>query len=561
MTGSLGLTLFAALLAALVLGTVALRLRLPPIIGYIIAGLVVGPFTPGFVADHEQVLELADIGVALLMFSIGLQFKIRELLNVGRLVLVGVPIQVAIIMLAGLGVGLLVGWSPLEALFVGAAVAICSTVVLAKVVGESALRSTTEGQIAVGWSIMQDLLTVVLVVVLSALAAEGTDLLRGVILPTTIALLFVGGMITIGSRILPPVLSRVARLGSRELFVVAISCIAIGTAFGASSLGVSIALGAFVAGLALSESDLASSVLGEIVPLRELFATIFFVSAGILVQPGEVLKGWPVVLLLLLLIVVVKGSLVAGMAWVGGYRPAVAVRTGGMVAQAGEFSFVLATAGLGVGAVSPDAFSEVMGAVILSMIAAGPVLRVSERLADALDRRLPDRRPMPPLVVPDAPLHRHAVILGYGRTGAAVARVLGARGFAWIAIDGDYTLARDAREAGRPVVYGSVGAPSMLDAVNVGEAHTLVVCVPDAIATRQAVAYARRRNPRIGIVARAQSERDAEELRRMGVERVIVAERQLGNELVRHALRRFGVSDREIAAIVERRPERGSSAT
>lgn len=556
MTGSLGLTLFAALLAALVLGAIAIRLRLPPIIGYIMAGLVVGPFTPGFVADREQVLQLADIGVALLMFSIGLQFKIRELLSVGRLVLIGVPGQVAITMLFGLGIGLLVGWSPLESAFVGAAVAICSTVVLAKVVGESVLRSTTQGQIAVGWSIMQDLLTVVLVVVLSELAAETTDVLRGVVLPTVIALLFVAGVVTIGSRILPPALSRVARLGSRELFVVAISCIAIGTAFGASALGVSIALGAFVAGLALSESDLASSVLGEIVPLRELFSTIFFVSAGILVQPLEVLDGWAVVGMLLVLIVAVKGSIVAGMAWLGGYRPAVSVRAGGMVAQAGEFSFVLATAGLGVGAVSPDAFSEVMGAVILSMIAAGPVFRVSERLADALDRRLPDRRPMPALTLPDAPLRRHAVILGYGRTGSTVARVLEGRGFAWIAIDGDYTVARVAREAGRGVVFGSVGAPSMLDAVNIGDAHTLVVCVPDAIATRQAVAYARRRNPKLGVVARAQSERDAEELRQMGVERVIVADRQLSNELVRHALRRFGISDREITAIVERRPER-----
>jgi CPA2 family monovalent cation:H+ antiporter-2 len=532
---------------------VALRLRLPPIIGYIIAGLVVGPFTPGFVADREQVLQLADIGVALLMFSIGLQFRIRELLSVGRLVLIGVPAQVAITMLFGVGIGLLVGWSPLESAFVGAAVAICSTVVLAKVVGESALRSTTQGQIAVGWSIMQDLLTVVLVVVLSELAADTTDVVRGVLLPTVIALLFVGGVVTIGSRILPPALSRVARLGSRELFVVAISCIAIGTAFGASALGVSIALGAFVAGLALSESDLASSVLGEIVPLRELFSTIFFVSAGILVQPLEVLNGWAVVLLLLLLIIVVKGSLVAGMTWLGGYRPAVAIRAGGMVAQAGEFSFVLATAGLAVGAVSPDAFSEVMGAVILSMIAAGPVLRVSERLADALDRRLPDRRPMPALTMPAAPLHRHAVILGFGRTGSTVARVLEARGFAWIAIDGDYTVARQAREAGRGVIFGSVGAPSMLDAANIGEAHTLIVCVPDAIATRQAVAYARRRSPRLGVVARAQSEQDADELRQMGVERVIVAERQLSNELVRHALRRFGISDREITAIVERR--------
>lgn len=556
MTGSLGVTILAALLAALVLGAVAIRLRLPPIIGYIVAGLAVGPFTPGFLADREQVLELADIGVALLMFSLGLQFTIRELLHVGRVVIVGAPVQVAITMALGIGVGLLIGWTPLEAAFVGGAVAICSTVVLAKVVGEATLRATTQGQIAVGWSIVQDLLTVVLVVVLTALSGDTSNVVTGVVLPAAVALLFVVGVVVIGSRVLPRALGRIARLGSRELFVVAISCIAIGTAFGASALGVSVALGAFVAGLALSESDLAASVLGEIVPLRELFSTIFFVSVGLLLQPTAAVAGWPMVLVLLVLIIVVKGGLVAAAAHLAGHRPAVAIRAGGMVAQAGEFSFVLATAGLSVGAIDSDTFSQAMGAVVLSMVAAGPVYHGSQRLADAVDRRRPDRRPLAALPIANGTLHRHAVILGYGRVGGTVARVLATRGFAWIAVEGDYGIARAAREAGRPVVFGDIGAPTVLDAVRVADAHTLVICVPDALATRQAVAYARQRNPRLAIVARAHSEADADELRRMGVERVIVAERQIGNQLVRHALRRFGVSDREIAAIVERRPER-----
>ena len=259
MTGGLGLTLFAALGVALVLGAIAHRLRLPPMFGYIVAGLVVGPFTPGIVADREQVLELADIGVALLMFSIGLRFSLRELASVGRLVLIGAPIQVAITMALGTIAALLLGRELVESLFVGAIVSICSSVVLVKVAGESILETLLAGRIALGWSIVQDLITVVLVVVLSALAVESPTPALDVLRSTAIAMGFVVLVVLLGSRVFTGLLERVARLGSRELFIVAVALIAIGTAFSASALGVSVALGAFIAGLALAESDLAAS--------------------------------------------------------------------------------------------------------------------------------------------------------------------------------------------------------------------------------------------------------------------------------------------------------------
>jgi monovalent cation:H+ antiporter-2, CPA2 family len=547
----LGLTLLIALVAALGLGAIAQRLRLPPMLGYIVAGLVVGPATPGFVADREEVLGLADVGVALLMFSIGLQFSLAELRSTGARILAGTPVLVAITMAIGTATGLALGWQLVEALFIGGAMSVCSTVVLVKVAGEGTLHTTTYGRTALGVSIVQDLVTVGLVVILSALGTRAEESLLSLALSGLIALGFVAFMLIAGSRLLPRLLAVIAGLRSRELFVIAVAVIAIGTSFAASALGVSVALGAFVAGLALADSDLTASVLGEIVPLRELFSTFFFVSIGILLQPVAVLEAWPVVLGLLLIITFGKAIPVAVLARIDGQRPSSALRAGALIGQSGEFSFVLASAGLALGAVRPEVFSLAMGAVVISIATADPLLAGARRLGDWLDTRTG----YPPLPgdEPGEGLRRHAVILGYGRVGRSVARVLESRGFAWVAVDADYVVAREAREAGAPIIYGEAGTPSILDQAQVGNAHALVVAIPDALATHQAVVYARGRNPRIEIVARAHSEAEETDLRQLGAMRVVVAEREVGNEIVRHALRRFGVSDREVAAILEAR--------
>ena len=555
----LGLTLLLALVAALALGAGAHRLGLPPMIGYIAAGLVVGPATPGPTADREEVLALADIGVALLMFSIGLQFSLAEIRAVGPRILLGTPVQVVVTMALGAGTGLLLGWDVVEALFIGGAVSVCSTVVLVKLAGEGALHTTSYGRTALGVSIVQDLVTVVLVVALTALGDREDATPLALAATATVALGFVAFMIVAGSRVLPRLLGLVAGLRSRELFVISVAVISIGTAFAANVLGVSVALGAFVAGLALADSDLVDSVLGEIVPLRELFSSFFFVSIGILLDPGAIAGAWPVVLVLLLIITLGKAVPIATLARVDGQLPSSALRAGGLVGQSGEFSFVLASVGLSLGAVQPETFSLAMGAVVLSILTAEPILLAARTLGQALDRRALDR-PMPDVEADVAEdeaaaldLRRHAVILGYGRVGRAVARVLESRGFSWIGVDSDYAVAREARRRGARVVYGDAGAPSVLDRTGVTDCHTMIVAMPDALATRQAVAYARARNPRLEIVARAQSEQEEAELRRLGVARVVVAEREVGNELVRHALRRFGVSDREAAAILESR--------
>jgi len=532
-TGSLALTILVALGTALVLGAVAHRLRLSPMIGYVAAGLIVGPFTPGYVADREEVLGLADIGVALLMFSLGLRFRLGELASVGRLVLIGAPIQVGISLALGAGSALAFGSGVVEALFIGAIASVCSSVVLVKVAGETTLQTTLHGRLALGWSLVQDLLTVVLVVVLSTLADEGGRVIDALAV-TAVALGFVAGVVVIGSRVLPAMLGRVALLGTAAL---------------ASALGVSVALGAFVAGLALAESDLAASVLGEIVPLRELFATIFFVSVGILLQPAAILAGWPVVLLLLLLIIVGKAVPMASIIRIAGHRPGTALRAAGLVAQGGEFSFVLATVGLQLGALPADAFSQAMGALVISILLAEPVARGTARLGLWVERRMMhvDEPELP------ANLRRHVVLLGYGTVGRTVARVLAGRSIPWIAVDVDYPLVRAAAARGVPVLYGDVSAASVLDLVGIDEASTLVVAVSDPLAARQAVQYAVQRNARLHVVVRAHSEEDEAELRRLGAARVITAERELGNELLRHTLWRFGVSEREVDAILRRK--------
>jgi len=550
MTEGLPLTILAALGTALVLGAVAHRLRLSPMIGYIAAGLLVGPFTPGYVADRTEVLALADIGVALLMFSIGLRFRLNELSSVGRLVLLGAPLQVAISLGLGAGAALLLGSPPLEALFLGAVVSVCSSVVLVKVAGETTLQTTLHGRLALGWSIVQDLLTVVLVVVLSTLAGSGENRALQAVASTAVALGFVAVVVILGSRILPAILARVTLLGSRELFVVAVAVVALGTATLANVVGVSVALGAFVAGLALAESDLAASVLGEIVPLRELFATIFFVSVGILLQPSAILAGWPAVLLLLLLIVLGKALPIAAIVRIAGHRAVTALRTAGLVAQAGEFSFVLATVGLQLGAISQPTFSQAMGAAVISIVLAGPVAAASARMGEWLERRAPSPA-APPEVARG--LRRHVVLLGYGSVGRTVARVLQARSIPWVAIDADYRLVRAATAGGLPVLYGDAGTLPVLEAAAIDDATMLVAAISDPLATRQAIQHAMRRNPRLHVVVRAHSEAEQAELQGLGAARVITAERQLGHELLRHTLLRYGISAGEIDLILRRR--------
>jgi monovalent cation:H+ antiporter-2, CPA2 family len=552
MTDALGVTLLVALVAALLFGALAQRLRLSPMIGYIVAGLAVGPFTPGIVADREQVLALADIGVALLMFSIGLRFSLGEIAAVGRFVIVGAVLQVCGMIGIGYLIATLLQWSWLEALFIGAIVSNSSSVVLVKVAGEQVVQGTLHGRMALAWSAIQDIMTVALVVILTALAGRGENPVWDALSSTGLALAFIAIVVVLGSRLFPLILGGVARIGSREIFVIAVAVLAIGAAFTATAVGISVALGAFIAGIALADSDLTDSVLGEIVPLRELFAAFFFVSVGLLVDPMAVVSGAPAVLVLLVLIVPVKALLTSAIAWIGGHSIRPALLTGGLIAQNGEFSFVLAVLALEMAVMGEQTFSLVMGAVVLSIVLANPTFGLASRLA----RRIPEGRTVDAQLEPRKPeLRRHAVLLGYGRVGRAVARMLEGRGFEYVAIDADFRLVHRVRAQGAPVLFGEAGSKVLLDGAGVDRALIMVVTIPDALAARQAIDYAMSRNPRIDIVARAHSDGEGQYLKQRGVTRVVVPDREIANELIRHTLHRYGVSEREIATILQRRRE------
>ena len=549
----LGITLLAALAAALIFGAIAQRLRLTSLVGFIVAGFVVGPFTPGFVADREQIFDLADIGVALLMFSMGLRFPLRQIAAVGRSVLIGAFVQVVVVLAIGFGVGQWLGMDWLEALFLGAIVSNSSSVVLVKTVGDEVVEGTIHGRIALAWSVIQDVMTVAIVVLLGGLAGSGEKgVLADVGGATLAALAFIVAVVVGGSRVFPIILGGLARIGSRDVFVIGVAVLAIGTSFAAGLVGISVALGAFVTGMALADSDLTHSVLGEIAPLRELFAAFFFVSIGLLVDPAAIIDGLPVVLVVLSLIVPVKGLVTAVLSRLGGNARTTATRVGGMLAQNGEFSFVLAVIGLELGVIEDETFSLIMGAVVASIVLSRGVVRGTASMA----ARLAAHEPAPPADdLPAERRRRHAVVLGYGRVGGSVVRALRNRGLPHVIIDADYQLVSHARESGIPILYGEAGNPTLLDAADIDRALMLVVAIPDALATRQAVDYARRRNPRIEIAARAQSVQEEQHLRRRDVRRIVIAEREVGNELMRHTLQRFGVSEREITPMLERHRE------
>ncbi len=515
-----------ALLAALVGALIATRLRQSAVIGYIAAGVVIGPFTPGFVADPNAVQELADIGLVFLLFTIGAELSLRDLAKAGTVALLGGAVQVLLTIAIGTLVGVALGWELGGAVFFGAALAISSGAVLSKVLADRGELEAEHGRIALAWSTVQDLATIVLVVLLPALAAEPPTGLADVAIALGKAGVFLILLIPLGSRVFPKAFEWLARLRNRELFVLAVAAMALGTAFVSTLFGVSLALGAFVAGLAVGESDLSHQVLAEIVPLRDVLAGLFFVSIGMLVDPVFMATSWPLVLLVLLLILAVKGGIVGGLAALLGSSPRTAAQVGVAMAQCGEFSFLLARLGRDGGSVTADGFNLILAGAAVSIVVAPPLHASAGRVVRGLERAMSREE----VAVPP-PGRRHAVICGYGDVGQLIGEALTRRGFSFVAIDHDPRVVR--HRAG-------------LD-----QARVLVVAVPDAVAARQIVDYAHRGWPRLDIVARTHSEEQVGELRSRGVDLAVSGELELALEMARHTLHRFGVTSAETIAILQ----------
>jgi len=457
--------LVVALAAALIGGAVAVRLRQSAIIGYIIAGVAIGPYTPGIVGDIATVEALAEIGVILLMFTIGIQFSLRDLLNAGLISTVGASTQVILMIVIGALAGLSLGWGGVESLFFGAVISNSSSTVLSKVLGDRGEMDTPHGKLALSWSAVQDLGTVILIVVLTALATDSNTLVLDLGREVGKAGLFLLLLLPVGLRLLPWIFERVADLRNREVFILTIAAIALGVAYGASFFGLSLALGAFVAGIVVGESDLSHQILGEVMPLRDIFAGIFVVSIGMLVDPQFVVENLPLLLLTLLLIMVVKGCLSALSAGLLGTPTRTAILAGAILGQSAEFSFLLARVGADVGAVSPTVFSLMLAGSAASIVLVPGTYGLSGPLAKTLSDRKPmlrkPRMASSPVEIEPA-ISGHAVICGYGRVGRVVSDIIGRR-FQFLVIDEDPRVVATVRSEGKAAIQGNAAIRSVLE--------------------------------------------------------------------------------------------------
>jgi CPA2 family monovalent cation:H+ antiporter-2 len=537
-------TIVAALVLAFVLGAVANRFRISPLVGYLLAGVLIGPFTPGFVADQGLAKDLAEIGVILLMFGVGLHFTLDDLLSVRAIAIPGAIVQIASATVLGLGLAWLLGWTVAAGLVFGLALSVASTVVLLRALQQRRLLETERGRIAVGWLVVEDFATILALVLLPTLAdivkdSAGTSV-TGLLVPLLLTLAkvaaFVAVMLIVGKRLIPLLMHYVAHTGSRELFRLAVLAIALGVAYGATQLfDVSFALGAFFAGIILAESELSQRAANEILPLRDAFAVLFFVSVGMLVNPMIVVND-PIALLATLLIVVL-GKSVAAFAIVRafGYPRSTALTISASLAQIGEFSFILAGLGVGLGLLPERGQDLILAAAIVSILL-NPALFVgldwllARRGAAAAQRAEPPQAPEPPAgePIPRTALSDHVVLIGHGRVGRIVAGGIKTRQMPLLLIESDDGNVTKLKTAGFEAIAGNAADPEVIEAANIAGARCLIVAIPDAFEGGQVVAQARTLNPELSIIARSHSDEETVHLQAHGATRVIMGEEEIG---------------------------------
>jgi CPA2 family monovalent cation:H+ antiporter-2 len=551
---------------AFVLGFAANRLRLPPLVGYLLAGVAVGPFTPGFVGDASLASQLAEIGVILLMFGVGLHFSLGDLLAVRKISLPGAVVQITAATVMGAGLAYFWGWTWGQGIVFGLCLSVASTVVLLRALEERGLVDSAEGRIAIGWLIVEDLAMVLALVLLPALAGSlgGTPAEGGGSVGAAVALTlgkviaFLALMFVVGRRAVPWMLTRVARTGSRELFTLGVLAVAMGIAFGAAALfGVSFALGAFFAGVVISESDLSHQASADALPFQDAFAVLFFVSVGMLFDPA-VLVERPLQVLGAVLIILIGKSL-AALAIVLAFRyPArTALIVAASLAQIGEFSFILAGLGVALNLLPPEGHSLVLAGALLS-ITANPLIfaaatglerwvRASPRLAEWLERPAGALAELPAGVDEEA-LRDHAVLIGHGRVGAPVAHALEQQGIPYVVVEQNREEVEALRARGLPALFGDASRPGILEHAHLERARLLVVSSPDAFQARLILDHARKVNPDIDTVVRTHSDEERAHLERTGVGRAVVGERELALAIIRYAFGTYGVQG-DMAAV------------
>jgi monovalent cation:H+ antiporter-2, CPA2 family len=556
---------------ALAMGYLALRLRLPPIVGYLLAGIAVGPFTPGFVGDSGLASQLAEIGVILLMFGVGLHFSIETLFAVRRIAVPGAIVQIAAATAIGAGIAAWWGWDLAAGLVFGLALSVASTVVLLRALAERNQLDSENGRIAVGWLIIEDLAMVLALVFLPALAgtfgandpaheADSGSLIVNFLITVGKVAVFIALMLVGGKRLVPWLLAQVARTGSRELFTLAVLAIALGIAFGSAKLfDVSFALGAFFAGVVLSESDLSHQAAADSLPLQDAFAVLFFVSVGMLFDPSIVVRE-PGALLATLAVIVVGKSLAAFLIVIAFRYPIeTALTVSASLAQIGEFSFILAGLGVYLGLLPPEGRDLILAGALLSIslnsfvfATIKPVLRFIEkqpRLALVLKRWT---MRTPAIVARHhGSSSQHAVIVGYGRVGGLIGRALQLAKLPFTVIEKDWRQVESLRKQGVTAVYGDASAPGVLEAAGVGNAKLLIVALPDGFVARRILELARRKNHSIDTAVRTHSDSEMAHLSSNGVGRAVMAEREVAFGLTDYALQSLGLDEEKARTLLQ----------
>ena len=549
-------TIAAGLGLALILGFVAMRLRLPALVGYLLAGVVIGPFTPGFVADAAIASQLSEIGVMLLMFGVGLHFSLDDLLAVRKIAVPGAVVQMTVATALGMGLAHWWGWNLGGALVFGLSLSVASTVVLLRALEDLGVLDSFNGRIAVGWLVVEDLAMVLVLVLLPPLGgwlagSSDTDLpALGRTLAITLAQVggFIALMLIVGRRLFPWVLWQVQRTGSRELFTLCVVAAAVSIAFGSTALfGVSFALGAFFAGMVMRESEFSHRAAEESLPLRDAFAVLFFVSVGMLFDPW-VLVERPLQVLAVVAIIVVGKSVAAGVLVLAFRYPLnTALTVSASLAQIGEFSFILIGLGASLGLLPPEGQSLVLAGALISialnqftftMIA--PLQRwVLER--SALARRLEARDdPMAELpgTTEEKYLSRQVVLVGYGRVGQRIASAMRAHHIPFVVAEQNRELVERLRAEGTAAVYGDASEPAVLIQAHIANARMLVIATPDSLNLRQMITNARLLNPGIETVVRTHSETEARLLEEEQAGKVFLGEHELAQSMLRYVVAR-----------------------
>ena len=551
-------TIVSGLVLAFLFGALAQKLRISPLAGYLLAGVLVGPHTPGFVADIHLAGELAEIGVILLMFGVGLHFSLKDLMSVRAIAIPGAVVQIAVATLLGWLLSVVLGWTLAQGLIFGLALSVASTVVLLRALQEKRIVQTERGRIAVGWLIVEDLAMVLALVLIPALAANAG---AGVAMPTEEILIAIGitlakvalfvALMLIGGRwLVPRLLHAIVHMGSRELFRLAVLAIALGIAFGAAKLfDVSFALGAFFAGMVLAESELSQRATEETLPLRDAFAVLFFVSVGMLFDPNILAEQPLAVAASVLIVVFGKSAAAFFIVRAFGHPTGTALTISASLAQIGEFSFILANLAVALGILHDDGRSLILAAAMISILVNPAAFAFAERVRNRVEG--PARKavasapaapaeaaavpaqPEPAVAEPDedlvpTKLTGHAVVVGYGRVGSAIVDALRTRRVPVLAIEERAKPVEAARKAGLETISGNAVAKDVLTAANIAGAKALFVAVPDGFEAGSVVETARTINKTIRIIARAHTDAEEDHLKRLSADFVIMGEREIG---------------------------------